>query len=144
MKDGGIEVNYLAVLVASVASMVVGFIWYHPAVLGKPWMALSGRTQADLEKEKKEMPKVYGISYVLSLITAYVLFHVMTLSLNFFNYAPLMTGLTSAFWMWLGFMMPVQATGTLFGDKKWKLFGINTGYQLASLLVMGLVLGYLG
>ncbi|MEK9178617.1 MAG: DUF1761 domain-containing protein [Patescibacteria group bacterium] len=139
-----IEVNYIAVLVASIAGMVVGFVWYHPSVLGKPWMRLSGRTKESLEKEKKDMPKVYGISYLLALVTAYVLFHVMTLSLNFFNYAPLMTGLTSAFWMWLGFIMPVQLTGHLFGDKNWKLFGINTGYQLVSLLIMGLVLGYLG
>src|SRR5688572_5643575 len=121
--------------------MVVGFIWYHPAVLGKPWMALTGRTKESMEKEKSQLPKIYGASFALALVTAYVLSHVMAMSLNFFNYAPLMTGLTSAFWMWLGFMLPVQATDVLFGSKNVKLFGINTGYQLASLLAMGAVLG---
>lgn len=44
--------------------------------------------------------------------------------------------------MWLGFVMPVQVTTTIFSDKKnWKLFAIDTGYQLVSLLGMGLVLG---
>lgn len=53
----------------------------------------------------------------------------------------LQTGLTSAFWMWLGFVMTVQLTGTIFGDKNFKLFAIDTGYQLVALLGMGVVLG---
>ena len=78
-----------------------------------------------------------------SPITAYVLSHVMTLSENFFHYSKPSTGLTTAFWMWLGFMMPVQLTNTIFGDKKWKLFAINTGYQLVSLLLMGAIFGFI-
>ena len=138
-----VEVNYLAVLAAAVASMAVGFAWYSPMLFGKQWIKLTGRTNADLEREKKEMSKTYGISFLLALVTAYVLSHVMFLSENFFNYTRLSTGLTSAFWMWLGFIMPVQVTEVLFGGKKWKLFGINTGYQLISLLAMGAVIGML-
>lgn len=136
-----VEVNYLSVLIAGVAAMAVGFLWYGPMVLGKPWMKLMGYTKESLEKEKKNMGKTYGISFVLTLVMAYVLTHVMTFSESYYGYAPVMTGLTSGFWMWLGFVMPVQATDVLFGGKKWKLFGINTGYQLVSLLVMGVVLG---
>jgi hypothetical protein len=139
-----VTVNYLAVLIAAIASMVVGFIWYHPAVLGKPWMRLSGYTEAGLKADQKSMGKYYGLSFVLALITAYVLSHVMTLSMNFFHYDPIPTGFISAFWMWFGFMMPVQATGEIFGGKKWKLFGINTGFQLVALLVMGVILGFMG
>lgn len=136
-----VEVNYLAVLLAGVATMVVGFLWYGPMLFAKPWMKLMGHTEKSLEKEKDAMGKTYTISFLLALVTAYVLSHVMTFSENYFHYPQLMTGLTSAFWMWLGFVMPVQATDVLFGGKKWKLFAINTGYQLASLLAMGVVLG---
>lgn len=138
-----IEVNYLAVFLAGVASMVVGFLWYGPMLFAKPWMKLMGHTKESLEKEKTNMGKTYGISFVLSLVTAYVLSHVMSLSQNFYHTAPVMTGLTSAFWMWLGFIMPVQATDVLFGSKKVKLWMINTGYQLASVLAMGVVIGLL-
>lgn len=136
-----VEVNYFAVLLAAVAAMVVGFLWYSPSLFGKPWMKLKGYTAEALKKEQKDMGKYYGMSFVVALITGYVLSHVMTLSQNFFHYDKLSTGLITAFWMWLGFMMPVQLTDEIFGDKKWKLFGINTGYQLVSLLAMGLVLG---
>ncbi|MGH7204295.1 MAG: DUF1761 domain-containing protein [Candidatus Levyibacteriota bacterium] len=138
-----IEVNYLGVLLAGVASMALGFLWYHPVLFGKPWMKLMGHTAEGLKKAQKEMGKLYGLSFVVSLITAYVLFHVMTLSMNFFHYPKLQAGLTSAFWMWIGFVMPVQLTDTIFSHKKWNLWAINTGYQLASLIVMAVVLALL-
>lgn len=136
-----IVVNYVAVLLAGVASMVVGFLWYSPSLFGKQWMALMGHTEKSLEAAKKEMNKTYTISFVASLLMAYVLSHVMTMSMNFFHYDPLPTGLISGFWMWLGFVAPVQLTDVLFGSKSPKLYAINTGYQLASLLAMGAVLG---
>lgn len=104
-------------------------------------MKLMGYTKESMEAAKKEMGKTYAISFVLSLVTAFVLSHVMTMSQNYFGYPRLQTGLTSAFWMWLGFIMPVQTTEVLFGGKKWDLFAINTSYQLAALLAMGMVLG---
>lgn len=36
--------------------------------------------------------------------------------------------------------MPVQLTEQIFGDKKWKLFGINTGYQLVAVAAMAVVI----
>lgn len=137
-----IEVNYLAVFIAAILSMVIGFAWYSPVLFGKPWMKLMGYNSEDLKKEQKKMGKLYGISFILSLVMAYVLAHVMVLSMSFYDYTAVMTGITSAFWMWLGFIMPVQATMTIFStNKNFTLFAINTGYQLAVVLAMGVILG---
>ena len=136
-----IPVNYIAVLLAAVASMVVGFIYYSPYVLGKPWMKLMGIGKDDMKPTGQEMGKLYGTSFVLALITAFILAHVIAMSQSYFQYAAILSGITSAFWVWLGLAMPVQLTDVLFSKKPTKLFGINTGYQLVSLLVMGLVLG---
>ncbi|MFJ4207032.1 DUF1761 domain-containing protein [Paenarthrobacter sp. NPDC089675] len=43
------QVNWLAVLLAFVSSMVVGFLWYMPAVLGRRWMQAIGKTEEDLK-----------------------------------------------------------------------------------------------
>lgn len=139
----GVEVNYISILVAGIVSMVLGFLWYGPFVLGKVWMKEKGLTEEKLKKDQSQMGIYYGLSFLVSLVTAYVLFHIMTLSMAFFDYPKLQTGLTSAFWVWLGFMMPVQLTATIFGNKNWKLFGIDTGYQLVSILGMGFAIGYL-
>lgn len=138
-----IEVNYLALIAAVIVSMVIGFLYYMNPVIAKPWMKLMGYSKDDVRPSGSEMGKLYGTSAVLALVTSFVLYHVITMSIAYFNYSPVMTGITSAFWMWLGFMMPVQATDVLFGKKPFKLFAINTGYQLASLLGMGIVIGLL-
>lgn len=136
-----IEVNYLAILLAGVASFILGFLWYSPFCLGKPWMKEKGLTAESIKKNQSKMGMYFGLSFVVSLITAYMLSHVMALSANFYQYQELQTGITTAFFMWLGFIMPVQLTATIFGDKNFKLFGIDTGYQLGAVLSMGIVLG---
>ena len=136
-----IDVNYVAVLLASVAFMAIGFAWYSPLLFGKMWMKEKGYSAETLKKAQKAMGTLYGLSFVVSLITAYVLTHIMVLSENFFHYAPVSTGVTTAFSVWLGFVMPTQVTGTIFGNKNWKLFSIDSGYQLAGLVAMGIVIG---
>ena len=136
-----IELNILELLIAGVVSMALGFLWYGP-LLGKVWMDLKGYTKKSMEEAKKDMGKLYGLSFLGSLIMAYVLSHVMAMSTAFFGSAPLMTALNTAFWMWLGFVMPVQMTATIFGEKKWKLFAIDTGYQLVSILGMALAITF--
>jgi hypothetical protein len=58
---------------------------------------------------------------------AFVLAHVTIMSKATFAYSHQMAALSSAFWMWLGFVMPVQATDVIFGGKSWHLFGIKPG-----------------
>lgn len=43
------QINWLAVLLAFIASMAIGFVWYLPAVLGNRWMAGIGKTEEDLK-----------------------------------------------------------------------------------------------
>lgn len=136
-------VNYFAVLLAGVAYMVVGFLWYSNLLFAKPWIKLMGYTKESMAKAQKEMGPLYALSFVAALVTAFMLSHVMALSEHFYGYPPVMTGVTTAFFMWLGFVAPVQMTDVIFGNKKWMLFVINTGYQLTALLAMGLVIGLL-
>lgn len=135
------SINFIAVLLAAVASMVVGFVWYSGRLFGKPWARLMGYTTESLKQAQKTLGKLYGISFVLALLTSYLLAHVIDMSQAFYGSSALQAGITSAIFMWLGFVMPVQFTGEMFGGKKWKLFFINTGYQLASLLAQSVIIG---
>lgn len=128
--------SLLSVLIASVASMVLGFLWYSPVLFGTAWMKLKGFTQASLKDAQKKM----GPMYTLSFIGAFVMAWVLSMVISLVGVADAMEAARVAFWMWLGFVAPVQMTGVIFGDKKWKLFGIDTGYQLASLLAMAVVI----
>lgn len=139
-----VQVNYIALLLAGVVNMAIGFLWYSPVMFAKRWMKLMGFTAESMKKDQKQNGKWYALSFVVALVMAYVLSHVIVLSENFFHYPRLQTGLTTAFWMWLGFVMPVQLTGVIFSkDKNFELFAINTGYQLVSLFVMGATIAIL-
>lgn len=43
------QINWLAVLLAFISSMAIGFVWYMPAVLGRRWMQAIGKTEEDLK-----------------------------------------------------------------------------------------------
>lgn len=134
-----VDVNYLGVLLAAVASMAVGFIWYG-SLFGKAWMAASGMTKKKMEKAKKDVNVLYAISFIAALVTAYVLAQFITHT----GATTTIAGVWVGFFAWLGFVATSMLGSTLFGGKSFKLYALDNGYQLASLIVMGMILVWLG
>ncbi|MGE0638436.1 MAG: DUF1761 domain-containing protein [Bacteroidia bacterium] len=63
--------NFIAIFVAGLIPMVLGFIWYHPKVLGTVWMKESGMTE---EKTKQgNLALKLGLSLLFSLLLSMVL-----------------------------------------------------------------------
>ena len=58
-------------MVSVVAAMVIGTIYYHPAVAGRAWMAAIGKTPEQIKADTK--PTLYVITAVLALLQATVL-----------------------------------------------------------------------
>jgi hypothetical protein len=139
-----VSVNYFAILLAAASSMLVGFFWYSPSFFGKPWMKLMGYTAKSMEASKDNMSKTYAITFLGSLVMAYVLAHSLIFASSYTKVSGFSGGLMAGFWSWAGFVLPVQVNDALFGAKPWLLVKINTGYQLVSLLLMGVILSYLG
>ena len=137
-----VEVNMLAVLLGAVSSMVVGSIWYSKGVFGTAWAKMGG---IDEKKAKTDAGMALTGMFVLALVMAYVLAHVSYLSNAFFVDKSFMeSAITSAFWMWLGFVLPVVASNSLFDQRRKKLSAIHAGNWLVTLLVMGWVIGVVG
>ncbi len=136
-----VPINYLAVLLAGVSNMVIGFLWYGP-VFGKPWMRLMGFTHDKMETMKRRggMGKTYFLSFLGALVTAYVFAHALVFAESYLNMTGVSAGLMGAFWNWLGFVVPVLAGQVFWEGKPFKLYLLNVGYYLASLLAMGVIL----
>jgi hypothetical protein len=133
------HLNLLAILVAAISTMVVGFIWYSPLLFAKPWVREMGydlNDKAKMEEMKKSAGPAYAGSFVASLISAFT----VALFLHWTRAEGLHFGLMVGFHVWLGFVATVQFTGALFLKQSMKLFAINTGYQLVCYLVMGAIL----
>lgn len=127
-----VSVNYLAVVAASVAAMVVGYLWYGP-LFGKAWAKLSGAKMGNGDN------MLYVWQYVASVVTAYVL----AVSLSLTDSTSLQSAMIMAFWLWLGFQATLQVGKVLWEGKSWNLYFLEAGQTLVSLLVMAAVLSYL-
>ena len=129
-----VAVNYVAVLVAAIATMALGFVWYGP-LFGKPWMKLSGMTKEKMEASKDQMPKIYGLGFLFQLLMAYVIAQFVAA----LGATTAMEGAMVGFWGWLGFTATTMVTQVLWGDQPVKLYEINVGYQLVAMAVMGAI-----
>ena len=132
-------INFWAVLVSAIATMVIGFLWYSPMLFANPWMRLMGIDPNDktkLAELQKGAGKTYGLAFFASIASAVVLAKIIGVtSVNTIPY-----GMKIGFAVWLGFVTTVQLTGALFGKQPAKLYLINTGYQLVCYLVVGAIL----
>lgn len=135
-----VQVNLVAVLLATISSMVVGSVWYAKPVLGNAWFKLVGMTD---EKAKKGAGKAIAITVVVSFITAYVLAHVAYLSNSFFQNSFMQDALTTAFWLWLGLTAARFVTHDVFEQRPAKLTIMNVAHELVTLMVMALIIGWL-
>ncbi|HEY6945211.1 MAG TPA: DUF1761 domain-containing protein [Candidatus Acidoferrum sp.] len=133
------SLNWLAILVAAIASMVLGFLWYSPLLFAKAWTREMGydiNDKTKMDEMRKSAVPAYAGSFVASLIAAFTL----ALILHGMRAESLHFGLMASFHIWLGFVATVQFSGALFAKQSMKLFAINTGYQLVCYLVMGAIL----
>ncbi|WP_276974679.1 DUF1761 domain-containing protein, partial [Flavobacterium filum] len=62
--------NFYAILVAAISTLLVGFVWYGP-LFGKAWMAETGFTEEELKKGS--MVKIFGLTFVFSLFLAMIM-----------------------------------------------------------------------
>lgn len=116
--------------------MVLGMVWYNPKVLGSLWMKLAGVSPEAMGANKAAMITGPVIGLVMSIISAYVL--------AYFGVAwgvmSIPEAIELAFWVWIGFQMPIVMGAALWEMKSWKLVALNGAYQFLALVIMAVAL----
>ena len=150
------EINFIAVLVAGLIPLFVGFIYYNKNVAGKAWMGVTGITE-DKAKEAN-MVLMLVLTYVFSVMVAVVLTPIVVhqfglQSLFFADFDNTLFhnvlqakghafrtfghgashGLTTAVLL----VFPILAVISLYEMRGWKYVFINWGYWAISLTLMG-------
>jgi hypothetical protein len=136
-----LKINLVAVLVAVVINFILGFIWYTP-LFGKIWGKEMGY-DPDIKPDTKVMVKGMAFMVIGNLLFAWILAYNLAAWQSVpgvKEMGPLTNAINSAIYLWLGFYLPGHLGATVWEKKSWKLFGINTGYNLVSLLVVALIL----
>lgn len=152
------EINFLALFVAALSTLVVGFIWYNPKVFGTVWMRETGVTE---EKAKgANMFKIFALSIIFAFFIAFILQFLVIHQYGAMgmmggdptkampSYEAFMADYGHAFrtfkhGMLHGFMtglflaLPVIATNALYEMKSWKYILINSGFWIVNFTLMG-------
>ena len=126
------ELNYLAILLAALSTFILGGLWYSPAVFGKAWMKENGFTEEDMKKGN--MIKIFGLAFVLALISA------INLAMFMGPEKEVSMGAAYGFAAGFGWVATFVGTHYLFERKSFKLFLINAGYSVVALTVMGVII----
>jgi hypothetical protein len=131
------SVNWLAIVVATVASMALGFVWY--MVFANQWMAAINKTREQIMANNSATP--YILAALMQLIMAYSLALFIP---RLMGATSISNGLIVAFHAWLGFVISSMIINHRYQGSKWSLTLIDGGYLLGVLLVQGLVIGLFG
>jgi Protein of unknown function (DUF1761) len=133
-------VNYLAIVIAAVVAWLAGAGWY--MALGRTWMAALAITPEKMQAAKNEpgayLPFIYAFAaeLVMAWTLAGLLGHIGPLSLR--------SGIISAAFCWLGFVMATMLVNNSFARRDWRLMWIDGGHWLLVLLLMGAIIGGMG
>jgi hypothetical protein len=126
------NVNWIAVLVAAAAAVVIGFVWYMPATFGKRWAASIGR-------ELPTAGDVNPVTYLVSVVQALVVAYVLALLIGAIGTTTLVENLVVAFVLWVGFAAVPTLNAVVYERRGSDYWLINVGYALVSLLVMAAI-----
>jgi len=75
-------------------------------------------------------------SFVMSFVLSFALIYANT----YHRASGVSSGLLAGFLTWLGYISTVTVGSVIYENKPWKLWLVNNGYWLTSLLVMGAIL----
>ena len=139
-----IQINFLAIGLAVLGSFMLGFLWYS-FLFNKSWMKEMGHDGTETAT-KSQMFRSLGLNFIGTLLMVWVLSHNQQAwdartwghASNFVSdyYGAFM----GAMFTWIGFYLPQDLNKISFQNKSWKLFGIDTSYNLCSLLVAAFIL----
>ena len=154
------EFNFLAVLVAAIVPIFVGFLWYNPKTFGNAWMHESGLTAENLKGGN--MIKIFGVTFILSFMLAFILPSMVIHQMGAFSLTQGDLGTLPSFDAFLKdygmafrtfkhgafhgalagifIALPIIGINALFERKSAKYIFINSGFWIVTLCIMGAII----
>jgi hypothetical protein len=130
------EVNWLAVLAATIAAFVLGGLWYSPLLFAKKWQAAASLTDEQVNSGNRVV--IFGGAFVLALIASacFAMFLGPDPGIRFGTATGFAAGLC-----WVATSFGING---LFQREPLGLVLINAGYHTLQFTLIGLILGAMG
>jgi len=136
------SINWLAVGVCVVVSMIVGTIWFNPKTFFPVWWKGIGKSESDVPGGAGGMGLTWPLTVLASLVQA-VFMSLMVTAMGSMTPggATLVTGATAGALLWLGFVAPTSLVNKLFAGHGLKIWAIEAGNHLVTFVLFGAILG---
>ncbi|MCS0500530.1 DUF1761 domain-containing protein [Protaetiibacter mangrovi] len=131
------EINYIAVLLATLSSMVVGAVWYTPKVFGNYWMKQAGIERGQMGSAVRPII----VTVIVSFITAWVLAGAAYISFTFYGGSFFWNAMLTGVILWAGFTAARFITHDQFDRRTAGLTVLNCAHELVTIVIMGVIIG---
>jgi hypothetical protein len=128
-----VDINYLAVLLATIVAMGIGAAWYSPMMFANRWMKLAKVHQ---NEAKNSLSKALGVAFVATLISAYVLAHLVVYA----DAQTILDGLITGLWVGIGISATTIVIHDVFEGRPQQLTLMNAAHHIVIFAVMGAIL----
>jgi len=150
-------INPIAIVLAALSAMVVGFIWYNPKVFGTAWMHAAGMTEAQLKTGN--MFKIFGLALLFAFMLAASMPNLVVHQMGVYSLVQGELGVLPEYHAFLDvygdafrtfkhgvlhgvlsgifIALPILGTNAVFEHKSAKYIFINAGYWIITLGIMG-------
>ena len=135
LEQPKIRQNYWAILVAAVACFLFEAVWY--SIFLQAWMRGIGRTREWLVASGVNPNLQYGTALVSAMVMAAAISCVTQLT----GPQTAMRGIKAGALLWLGFVLTTRTTEYVFEVRPLSLLGINAGFWLFGMILMGAIVG---
>jgi hypothetical protein len=149
------EPNMLLVLLTGLIPLLIGFMYYHPKVLGAAWMKESGITEEQMKGSN--MAKIFAITYLFGMLISMAMMSIVIHQFSIYSILadePGMKDPNSEISIWIKEFMDQYGTkfrtfkhgafhGVLTGlFFAWPLIGINALFERRSAKYTAIHTGY--
>ncbi len=126
-----VYVDFLTVIVGAIVYVILGAIWYSPALFGKVWRKLK-----HVDKKPKLFPALIG-EFIVALIISFFL----SLLMGFLGATSTIDGIYVGLGVWLGFVATTHFGAVLWSKMSFKLYLIYVGFWFFGFGILGAILG---
>ncbi len=126
------NINIWAVLVASLAKFIIGFLWYSPYLFGTFWMQDVGLMQDKLSSPNR--------SRAIAAVAGFVMAFTMAVVINL-GHLGFLQSLALGVLMATGIMAAQMAPQLVYEGRSFRLYSVYVGQYIVELVVMAAIIG---
>jgi hypothetical protein len=138
------SINWIAVLVATVASFATGFLYFNGKTMFPVWWRAMGRSDSEMPESEGGMALAFGLVTLAALTQALVMTFILRgyAALQELDDVSLLAGSMAGLIVGVGLAATSALGHRLFAGHGVKVWAIETGGDVASLIAIGAVLSF--